>query len=171
MVKKALALTFVLTLGFSQMLRAAPESDLTSWLTSMVSRVAAVAEEKLAQRDSQVPVAAAGLRGSEQSKQSMEPYWKGELTTRSPDYQAYHQIELKMQEGRYTDSLNLIQAFQQKFPKSRLIPEVRFTAGLAYAGLGQSKPALAAFEDVVKQYPNHELAEPSRQGIARLKKT
>lgn len=143
--------------------------DLTSWLDAMLHRVAVATEQHL-QKEGDVPVAVAGLRGSEQKAGQLEPFWKGDMTVRSLDYQAYREIERRMQEGKYADALRLSDEFKKRYAKSRLLPEVQFTTGLAYAGMGNHKQAVASFEELIKLYPQHELVDASKEGIARLKK-
>ncbi len=60
-----------------------------------------------------------------------------------------------MQEGAYQEALAGINQFKGQFIKSRLMPQVQFTLGLALAGLGKNKEAVTAFQDVIKQYPEH----------------
>ena len=168
------SLAIVAALLFSSAAGAAESAtaeDLSAWLKSMLVRVAQMTNAQVQESADagNVPVAVAGLRGSEQKK-DMEPYWKGTLTTRSVDYLAYRQIEQKMQAGDYKDALRLTKSFQKEYARSKLVPEVLFTSALAYTGVGQSKEALGAFEDLVKRYPEHDLATPSKEGISRLRK-
>lgn len=153
----------------SQVAFANPEPAQKDWLSMMLSKAVAIAQSQLKKED-EVPVAVAGLRGAQKKETEIEPYWKGEVTVRSQDFKTWKEIEKKMQEGAYQEALSRIQDFKGKFSKSRLMPQVQFTMGLALAGLGKNKDAVLAFQDVIKQYPEHELVGACKEGISRLNK-
>lgn len=156
-------------LFMSQVAMANPEPIQKDWLSSMLSKVVSFAQSQVKKEDD-VPVAVAGLRGSQKKEADIEPYWKGEITVRSQDFKVWKEIEKKMQEGAYQEALTRINQFKGQFNKSRLMPQVQFTMGLALAGLGKNKEAVSAFQDVIKQYPDHELVGACKEGITRLNK-
>jgi len=160
---------FIATPSFA---RKKVDPQLSGWLEDMLAKVVVLAEQHInkSKSDKDTPVAVAGLRGSERKGEKMEPYWKGELSLRSPDVQLYQKMERLMQDGKYAKALGLSDQFKNKFSKSKLLPEVYFTRGLAYAGLGRSKKAVQAFNVLIKSFPQHELVDASKSGIARLKK-
>ena len=159
----------VAMLFISQIAWANPEPVQKAWLSGMLSKVVSFAQSQV-KKDDEVPVAVAGLRGSQKKEVELEPYWKGEVTVRPQDFKAWKEIEKKMQEGAYQEALAGINQFKGQFIKSRLMPQVQFTLGLALAGLGKNKEAVTAFQDVIKQYPEHELVGACKEGITRLNK-
>jgi len=153
----------------SQIAFANPEPVQKDWLSTMLAKAVAIAQSQL-KKDDEVPVAVAGLRGTQKKETEIEPYWKGDVTVRSQDFKVWKDIEKKMQEGAYQEALTRIQDFKSHYNKSRLMPQVQFTMGLALAGMGKNKDAVSAFQDVIKQYPEHELVGACKEGITRLNK-
>jgi len=165
-------LVFLFVFSLSVPLQSAENTSLSSWLDSMMAKVVEFAEQQVSQGegDGDVPVAVAGLRGKKKKADKMEPYWKGELTRRSTDYLVYRDIEKKMQEGNYRQALQLIEDFKKTYKQSKLLPEVYFTHALAFAGIGKHEKAVTTFQELIKRYPQHDLVQPSKEGISRLKK-
>jgi TolA-binding protein len=167
----ALILSLFLFLPTRSFGKKAPSADLSSWLQAMMEKVVEVTEQKLS-NDSQKEsnVAVAGLRGNEDEVAKLEPYWKGEITRRSSDYKDYQEIETVMQKGNYQKALELMSVFRKKYHESKLLPQIYFNQGLAYAGVGNNKAAVKAFRLLIDYFPQHELVEPSKSGIERLSK-
>ena len=144
--------------------------DTNTWVESMVKTVVQITEKQVDQNE-EVPVAVAGLRGNQKKSSSMKPYWKGDLSRRAPDYKDYNIIQVQMQKQDYRKAIQLVNRFKKEHPNSKLLPEVQFTLGLAHAAIGNQKKATLAFEEFIHQFPDHDLADSSREGIERLGNT
>ena len=74
-----------------------------------------------------------GLRGSKQEPLSKQLYWKGKSTAAeiSPEeVRLFRGAVEQARAGQTSEALTALRSFEEKFPKSALLPEVRETARL-----------------------------------------
>jgi hypothetical protein len=124
---------FALTLMTGSMLSAGAEdaktdSDLNHYLEQLQIKL-----EHTAQRSNQPGTAGSsvvGLRGSKQEPLSHQLYWKGKKVSGpvSPDEVKLMRTALEQaRTGHKTESVAMLQTFEQKYPKSALLPDVQQT--------------------------------------------
>jgi len=71
-----------------------------------------------------------GLRGSQQEAASKQLYWKGKKgqeTVAPEEIKAFRAAVEQARSGRNADAITSLKAFQEKYPKSALLPDVQET--------------------------------------------
>lgn len=115
----------------------------------------------------------AGVRGAESTSSQLEPYWKGDQTTRSSyvrEIKAFRAAMELADTGELAASVREFNAFAKTYPESSLKPNVQFALGLAYGEMGQNEKSIAALKSFVQAYPAHPLANDAWKMIKQLQK-
>ena len=105
-----------------------PEPTLAQYLEQLQTKLdhAARRANKLSAEGSSV----VGLRGSQQESTSKQLYWKGKKGKEAvaPDeVKAFRSAVEQARAGRNADAITSLKDFQEKYPKSALIPDVQET--------------------------------------------
>lgn len=117
---------------------------------------------------STVPTSVAGLRGAEQEKEKeLVPYWKGK--EKGKDGAAMTEIESLVSRKEFVKAIEALKSFGPSYPDSPLKPTSVLMLAYCYTQTGKEGAAKLAFEEFLKNYPNHELAADAKVGIEILK--
>ena len=66
-----------------------------------------------------------------------------------------------LQQNEFKRGRDYFSALIKNYPASPKRPEARYFQGLALCELGQFDAAILIFNEIIKQYPDHDLAEPA----------
>lgn len=119
-------------------------------------------------RSASVPTSVAGLRGAEQEKEKeLVPYWKGK--EKDKDAAAMSDIEDLINKNEFVGAIEALKSFGPSYPDSPLKPASVLMLAYCYTQTGKQGDARLAFENFLKDYPNHELALDAKAGIEFIK--
>lgn len=140
------------------------KGGIRDFLASFWSKVVKVGKKG----QSNIPTAAAGLRGVEQEKgKDLAPYWKGK--EKSKDGAAMAKAESLINKKDFNGAIDILKSFGQQYSDSPLKPVALLSLAYAYTEAGKSDEARGVFENFLTDYPDHELASDARTGIELLK--
>ena len=75
----------------------------------------------------------------------------------------------RLQAGEsYEEAIAKYEEFISKYPDSVLVPNAMFSIASCYRGMNDSQKATAAYDKLIKQFPEDEVAEWARVEKARL---
>lgn len=143
--------------------REAEGKGMNYWMSLFWSKVATVGKRG----PSTIPTAVAGVKGAEQEKgKELTPYWKGK--EKSKDGAQMAEIESLINQKDFAKAIESLKSFGETYSDSPLKPIAILSLAYCYAETGKTDEAKLAFEDFLKNYPDHELAADARAGIELL---
>lgn len=98
--------------------------------------------------------------------QEFTEYLKYFPTTQFASNAQYYIGDVYYQRHDYTNALQAFDAVMERFPDGNKTPDAYYMKGLSFLGLNKNDAAAAEFRDLIKRYPDSDLAAKAK---ARLK--
>ncbi len=113
--------------------------------------------------------AVAGIKGAEKGSEELAPYWKGEEeSTLDQEIERYGIASNLMEQGQFAEAVVVLESFREEFPRSSLLSQVIFSAGLCQLESGNKEAATLLIKEFIESYPYNEFAADAKGLLASL---